>query len=154
MTDFLPLAVLERALEIKAKFGLEAADAHFFNVALDAVAANPSKWTLLAEGVQKEALRAAVAAGGNLSRVGDLKLAQRIATEYLREASAGVKALPVKSPSEKTDQRTNPPAPKGAKGARETGPVAKPAPPVSPSPRANCPPCNLTHSQGQRHTKP
>lgn len=74
---------LERAMEIEKEFGLDAADAHFFNVAIDAVKASPEKWTTLAEGIQKEAMRAAVAAKGSLAKTGDLALSKRIAEKYL-----------------------------------------------------------------------
>ncbi len=78
----------QRGMEIEKEFGLGAADAHFFNVAIEAVAANPGKWTTLAEGVQKEAMRAAVAAQGSLAKTGDLSLAKRIAERYLKNPSA------------------------------------------------------------------
>jgi hypothetical protein len=78
-----PIPPLTRALEIERKFGLAAADAHFFNVAIDAVASNPGKWTTKAEGVQKEAMMAAVRAGGSLAKTGDLQLSKKVAERYL-----------------------------------------------------------------------
>jgi hypothetical protein len=83
---------LERAMEMERDFGLSAPDAHFFNVALDAVRANPEKWSTLAEGIQKEAMKSATAARGNYIKTGDLKLAKQIAEKYLgdiQKAPAG-----------------------------------------------------------------
>jgi hypothetical protein len=82
-------APLERAMDMEKRFGVSAPAAHFFNVALDAVRADPTRWTTQAEGVQKEAIRAAVKAGGNLDEVGDLRLAKKIAARYLPDPETG-----------------------------------------------------------------
>lgn len=84
-------ATVERAIEIEKEFGLDAADAHFFNVAIEAVKASPEKWTTLAEGIQKEAMRASVAAQGSLKKTGDLSLSKRIAEKYLEPKSRTTK---------------------------------------------------------------
>lgn len=129
-----PAPPLQRALEIEKTFGLNPADAHFFNVAIEAVAANSGKWSTAAEGIQKEALRAAAKAGGSFSKTGDLKLAKEVAARYIigpREASAGPKALGV-GEAEKPGPITRsglPPA-KAEEGALETPQSVSQEPPT------------------------
>jgi RNA polymerase sigma factor (sigma-70 family) len=76
-----------RSLEIERAFNLSSDEAAVLNLAIDAVEAAPGKWTTLAEGIQKEALRLASPQKSiRLSRVSDLGIAKKIAEKYLPAA--------------------------------------------------------------------
>lgn len=95
-----------RGMEIEKRWGLSAAEAAVISEAIERVKASPEKWTTLAEGIQKEALRLATTAKVSMSKIGNIKLTKEIAEAYLPP-----KAKPAAPPPVEPPKPPEPPAP-------------------------------------------